>query len=89
MYTSALPILHAEERSGVTLHKIDSGIDTGDILCQKAIMLSPSETAKSLYKKYIQVGTDLVVENIDSILMIRIQLYHKVVNILYIFQSHH
>ena len=68
MYTSALPILHAEERSGVTLHKIDSGIDTGDILCQKAIMLSPSETAKSLYKKYIQVGTDLVVENIDSIL---------------------
>lgn len=68
MYTSALPILHAEERSGVTLHKIDSGIDTGDILCQKEILLSPSETAGSLYKKYIEAGTSLVIEHIDSIL---------------------
>lgn len=40
----------------MTLHKIDSGIDTGDILCQKAIMLSPSETAKSLYKNIFKLG---------------------------------
>lgn len=68
MYTSALPILNAEKRSGVTLHKIDSGIDTGDILCQKEIVLSSSETSNSLYHKYIKIGTSLVIESIDTIL---------------------
>ena len=34
MYTSCLPILFNEKESGVTLHKIDRGIDTGDIIDQ-------------------------------------------------------
>ena len=29
MYTSALPILNGEKKTGVTLHCIDAGIDTG------------------------------------------------------------
>ena len=32
MYTSILPILNGDKISGVTLHKIDRGIDTGDII---------------------------------------------------------
>ncbi|MCU7960856.1 MAG: hypothetical protein KZQ58_12860 [gamma proteobacterium symbiont of Bathyaustriella thionipta] len=34
MYTSAWPILNGELESGVTLHRIDHGIDTGDIIDQ-------------------------------------------------------
>ena len=34
MFTSALPIKNGEVDSGVTLHKIESGIDTGDIIDQ-------------------------------------------------------
>lgn len=34
MYTSAMPILEGREYSGVTLHKLDEGIDTGDIIDQ-------------------------------------------------------
>ena len=34
MYTSALPLLNDEKDAGVTLHHIDSGIDTGDIIDQ-------------------------------------------------------
>ena len=32
MHTSAFPILNGEKYSGVTIHKIDNGIDTGDII---------------------------------------------------------
>lgn len=68
MYTSALPILHGALKTGVTLHAIDLGIDTGDVLYQKEINLAPNETAKALYLKYIALGTELVLDNIHSII---------------------
>jgi len=41
-----------EERDfGITFHHIDEGIDTGNILYQKKIDISPQETRVSLYKK--------------------------------------
>lgn len=67
MYTSALPILHGAKESGVSLHLIDSGIDTGDILFQEKIELRSIETAKSLYLKYIKAGTSLVIDNFRTI----------------------
>lgn len=68
MYTSALPILHGKERTGVTLHKIDQGIDTGDIIGQREISIDPIDTARSLYLKYIENGTALVLSNIDNLI---------------------
>lgn len=35
MYTSVMPLINGENMCGVTLHKIDDGIDTGDIIAQK------------------------------------------------------
>ena len=63
MYTSALPFINGESLTGVTLHKIDLGIDTGDIIGQKRIEILDTDTARSLYLKYIQYGTKLVIEN--------------------------
>ena len=34
MHTGAHPIINGENYSGVTLHKIDNGIDTGDVIDQ-------------------------------------------------------
>ena len=68
MYTSALPLINAECETGVTLHKIDSGIDTGDIISQKEIKISENDTARKLYLKYINEGTKLVVENLISLI---------------------
>ncbi|MDD9338976.1 MAG: formyltransferase family protein [Providencia heimbachae] len=68
MYTSAWPILNGEKESGVTLHKIDHGIDTGSIISQKKISLDTTETAKTLYFKYIKSGTQLVIDNIVSLI---------------------
>lgn len=68
MYTSALPILNGESETGVTLHYIDEGIDTGDIIYQQTFKLDKSETARSLYCKYIQKGTELVINNLQDII---------------------
>lgn len=68
MYTSAWPILNGESVSGVTLHEIDQGIDTGDIIDQVKFTINDNDTAKDLYLKYIKHGTELVRDNLDRII---------------------
>lgn len=68
MYTAALPILYGESYTGVTLHCIDSGIDTGDIIDQTKIRITNKETAFSLYHKLLNKGTDLIIKNLDKLL---------------------
>ncbi|MXV52831.1 hypothetical protein GS399_17805 [Pedobacter sp. HMF7647] len=60
MFTSILPIRNGEIETGVTLHKIDSGIDTGDIIDQQIIPINLELTARQLYEKYLQAGIDLI-----------------------------
>lgn len=60
MYTSALPILYGEVKTGVTLHKIDRGIDTGDIILQKKICIEEDMTALQLYLKYLEKGSQII-----------------------------
>ena len=67
MYTSAWPILNGEEKSGVTLHRIDAGIDTGEIIAQKEFSIK-GMTSRELYLSYIKYGTELVIENLDDII---------------------
>ncbi len=40
-----------ETPAGVTLHYIDSGIDTGDIIAQKQVLIDWLDTGKTLYKR--------------------------------------
>jgi len=44
---------------GVTLHKIDSGIDTGPIIEQKEIQYDWTDTGGSLYKKALSEMIEL------------------------------
>lgn len=67
MYTSALPILHNKSKTGVTLHEIDAGIDTGNIIDQKEIVIDENDTARIVYLKYIKIGTELVIKNINRL----------------------
>lgn len=67
MYTSLLPILHGKNYSGVTLHKIDRGVDTGDIIAQSKIDISDF-SGQELYKTYLVEGTKLVCDNFKDIL---------------------
>lgn len=67
-FTSALPILHGKEYTGVTFHEIEKGVDTGNIIAQKKLTITSNETARSLYHKYIKEGTDLVISNLSNII---------------------
>tara|TARA_B100001250_G_C19806920_1_gene793774 strand:+ start:1466 stop:2287 length:822 start_codon:yes stop_codon:yes gene_type:complete len=68
MYTSAHPILNGEKYSGVTLHKIDEGIDTGDIINQIRFDIDISDTARDLYLKYLKYSFQLFKKNIDNVI---------------------
>lgn len=63
-----MPILNGDRYTGVTLHVIDDGIDTGPIIDQKLFEIDADETAFSLYQKYIERGIELFQRNIRTIL---------------------
>lgn len=49
--------------AGATIHYIDEGVDTGDIIAQKKISVEPIDTGKSLYHKLELAAVDLFKEN--------------------------
>ena len=40
-----------ETESGMTIHLVDEGVDTGEIILQKKVSLEPGETTESLKEK--------------------------------------
>lgn len=54
------PILRGDVKTGVTLHKLDRGWDTGDILLQQEIAVSPAENLESLSAKIQLCAAPLV-----------------------------
>jgi methionyl-tRNA formyltransferase len=45
--------------AGVTLHYIDEGVDTGDIISQKEVTVEATDTGASLYRKLELAGLEL------------------------------
>ncbi|MGA7970101.1 MAG: formyltransferase family protein [Terriglobales bacterium] len=48
--------------AGVTVHFIDEGVDTGDIVCQKKVPILATDTGESLYHKLESAGLELLRE---------------------------
>ena len=67
MFTSVMPILNGEKESGVTLHLIDRGIDTGDIIDQTSFKVGLNDTGRQLYQKYLDTSFTLLKENLDGL----------------------
>jgi len=54
-------ILHDEPETGCTLFRLDSGMDTGDIICQLKMQHSPQcATSTELYTEAMQLGQQLL-----------------------------
>ncbi len=60
------PILNGDKETGVTIMKMDSGLDTGPILKQNKIKLAPGETTESLYKKLSKLGADFLLPTLKE-----------------------
>ncbi len=57
-------ILAGDTETGVTIMCTDEGLDTGPILSQRAVSITPRETAASLHDKLAQLGADLLLETL-------------------------
>lgn len=53
--------------AGVTVHYIDDGVDTGDIIAQHQVSVEPTDTGESLYRRLEQSCVDLFKETWISI----------------------
>jgi methionyl-tRNA formyltransferase len=61
-------ILHGDEETGVTIMRMDAGLDTGPILSQRAVRIEPDETAGSLFGKLSTLGADLLLDTLPGYL---------------------
>jgi methionyl-tRNA formyltransferase len=55
------PILNNDKYTGVSIMKMDKGMDTGDIISQATIKLSSKETANELHDKLAKLGAKILV----------------------------
>ncbi len=67
-YRGAAPVQWAiacgETVSGITTMRIDAGLDTGDILRQREVVIAPDDTAVTLSPKLAATGAALMVETL-------------------------
>ena len=61
-------ILHGDEETGVTIMKMDVGLDTGPILTQRPIYLTRDDTAGSVFEKLSHLGASLLIETLPDYL---------------------
>ena len=67
-HTNFLQIFNGEKYSGVTLHKINTGIDTGDIIDQMKFKIKLNDTAYDNYLKLMKCSVILFSKNLNKIL---------------------
>jgi len=69
-YRGAAPIqwaiLNDERETGVTIMKMDEGLDTGDILSQQSTPIGAEDNAQTLHHRLGAIGADLLVKTIPD-----------------------
>lgn len=66
-------ILHGDQETGITIMKMDAGIDTGPILRQKSLAIKNDDTSASLSKALAYIGADLLLETLPDYLSGKIE----------------
>ena len=59
--------MNGDEVSGVTIMKMDEGLDTGDMLTKVEVPLTADETGGSLFDKLAAAGAKLLVETLPKL----------------------
>ena len=70
-YRGAAPIqwaiIDGEKETGVTIMRMDIGLDTGDMVSKSVVEITDEETGESLHDKLAACGAKLIVETMPSI----------------------
>ena len=61
-------IINGDSKTGITIMYMAEGMDSGDIITQKEIEISDTETASTLHDKLSKLGSELLIETLPSIL---------------------
>jgi methionyl-tRNA formyltransferase len=69
-YRGASPIqsaiLNGETETGVTIMKMDAGLDTGEIISQARTPILPEDNSQTLHDRLARLGAELLVETIPD-----------------------
>jgi methionyl-tRNA formyltransferase len=61
-------VLDGDEETGITIMKMDAGVDTGPILSQRILLIAPGETGGSLFMKMASLGAELLLDTLPRYL---------------------
>lgn len=60
-------IISGDTKTGVTIMKMNAGLDTGDIISQEAVRIREDETGGSLFDRLMPVGAELLLRTMREI----------------------
>lgn len=70
-YRGAAPIqsaiLDGEKETGVTIMRLDTGVDTGDMIKKAVVPIEAKETAESLFRKLSKLGGPMIIEVLEEL----------------------
>lgn len=64
---TAWALLNGEDTFGITIHDMDSGIDTGAVLAQEEYAIGPDETGYELHVRAMRLGLDMLTRNVRAL----------------------
>ncbi len=78
-------MINGEDKTGTTLFRLDDGVDDGDIISQKTVLIEDTDTIDELYKKITSESSKMLINaltNISSITFLKqkkeeIQIYDQ------------
>ncbi len=69
-YRGAAPIqaalLNGDKKTGITIMKIDKGLDTGDIISSQSIEIQKQDNLQTLHDKLAELGAQLLIKTIPD-----------------------
>jgi methionyl-tRNA formyltransferase len=75
-WRGASPIQHAllagDAETGITLMRMDAGLDTGPMYVQESLVIDPRETAATLHDRLATLGAEMLRRHLDDIMAGRI-----------------
>lgn len=60
-------IIKGETTTGVTLFKLDDGVDDGDIIAQREISIDENDSIKEVYSKATEASKEIVITSLKNI----------------------
>lgn len=66
-------LLHGDAETGVTIMKMDAGLDTGPIVSQARTPIEPVDNAQTLHDRLAHLGAELLVQSIPGYVSGRLQ----------------